>query len=392
MSSAHEDIRQHSTTGSSRGRLLGLSWSHFLNDGSANYLPGILPAVLISLHQPVHMAGVLMGALLIGQALQPLMGWIADRLGGRSLIAIGLLGSSVGGALLGLTNQMWLFIGLLLLIGVGNALFHPQALASVRSLVQTQHGLNTSLFLVGGELGRGVWPTVASFVVEHFGLPGLWVFIIPALITVPFVFRWAPHLPAKRSHGNPIHWNEHRVPLTMLVGYAGLKSFMTYGMVTLVPLLWSFHGGSLTAGASIITAMLVVGVIGNLGGGHLADRFGRRPILLLSVLIAAVLVPAVVYATGIWIWIFAALLGMALFLSASTTVLVGQDIFPENRSLGSGIALGFANGVGALLVFIIGFWINASDIYTVFWIVACAGILSALFALGVPKHLARNQG
>ncbi|MCF8563239.1 MFS transporter [Alicyclobacillus tolerans] len=380
--------RAHSVeTRSHMGGLFGLSWSHFLNDGSANYLPGILPAVLISLHEPVRMAGVLMAALLIGQALQPLMGFIADRLGGRALIMLGLLGSTAGGALLGTTHYLWVFIGLLLLIGLGNAMFHPQALAAVRSRATQRQGLMLSLFLIGGELGRGVWPTATSFVVVHYGLPSLWMFVFPALITIPFIPKWAPRLPAKRATGNRIHWASHLRPLAMLVGFGSIRSLITYGLVTFIPIMWHLEGGSLVAGASIITTLLAVGVIGNLGGGHLVDRMGRRPVLLLSAILTSVLIPGVIYARGPWLWVIAGLLGISVFLSASTTILIGQDIFPENRSMGSGIALGLTNGIGAMLVLLIGFWVNNTNILTVFWIFAAAGLLSISFLFGFSKEL-----
>lgn len=43
-------------------RLTGMSWAHFLNDGAANYLPGVLPAILISLNLSVALAGTIMAA------------------------------------------------------------------------------------------------------------------------------------------------------------------------------------------------------------------------------------------------------------------------------------------------------------------------------------------
>src|SRR5579872_667680 len=83
------------------GKLVGMSWAHLLNDGAANYLPGILPALLVNLHQPVSMAGAFMGALIIVQSLQPLTGHIADRMGGKALVLAGFTLSVTGGALLG---------------------------------------------------------------------------------------------------------------------------------------------------------------------------------------------------------------------------------------------------------------------------------------------------
>ena len=148
-------------------RLLGLSWLHFLNDGSANYLPGVLPAVLLALHQNTAMAGTVMSALLIGQALQVVSGWFADYIGGRLFILAGVLGSNIAAMMIGLAPSMWALIPALVLIGVSNALFHPQALAGARRLSGQRLGLGMSLFLVGGELGRGIWPLVASLVVVY---------------------------------------------------------------------------------------------------------------------------------------------------------------------------------------------------------------------------------
>ena len=369
------------------GRLLGLTWVHFLNDGASNYLPGVLPIVLTSLHQPVRMAGALMAALSIGQATQPLMGWLADRIGGRTFIVAGLLASSLGGALLARAPSLATLLVFLVLIGLGSAAFHPQALAAVRTVAPVRKGLLTSAFLVGGELGRGVWPTVASLIGTWFGLHSLWVVAVPALVSVPFLWRWAPALPARPAQAAPLGLRQQAFPLTLLVGYRAARALVTFGLVTFVPILWHLRGGSLIGGASIVTTMLVVGVIGNLGGGHLTDRFGRRPILVLSAVAMALLIVPLALAHGFWVWLFAGLTGVAMFLSASATVLIGQDMFPGNRSLGSGIAMGFANGIGAILVLVLGLWVNASTLLPAFWVLVGVGVASGLMALAFPRHL-----
>jgi FSR family fosmidomycin resistance protein-like MFS transporter len=102
----------------------------------------------------------------------------------------------------------------------------------------------------------------------------------------------------------------------------------------------------------------------------------------------AILIVPVAYLPSPWVWIVAGLLGIAVFFTNSTTMLAGQDIFPENRSMGSGIALGFANGLGALLVFIIGFGAG-SHLLVVFWILGALSLASTLLTLTLPttdKH------
>ncbi len=379
---------QPAAPGNIRGRLIGLSWAHLLTDGSANYLPGVLPAVLVSLDEPVSMAGVLIAALAIGQALQPVVGWVADRIGGNTLTVAGLLLASVGGGLLGLANATWLLIVLLLLIGIGGALFHPQALVGVRGMVGRRQGFLTAVFLVGGELGRGLWPTAASLVTANLGLASLWIVAVPGVLTVPLLARVAPKLPVVPRSGRAIRWAEHARPLAALVGYRCIRAFSIFALVTFIPIAWHLRGGSLVAGASIITTLTVVGVIGNLAGGYLADKLGRRPVLVVSALASAALIFPVTYLHGPGIWVGAAVLGIALFSGNSPTILIGQDTFPENRSMGSGIALGLANGVGALLVLVAGFWVSSSaDIVTVFWVLAGLLLISALITFTFPRRV-----
>ncbi|MGH3321009.1 MAG: MFS transporter [Streptosporangiaceae bacterium] len=374
------------------GRLIGLTWAHLLNDGAANYLPGVLPAVLVSLHEPVRMAGVLVASLTIGQALQPVVGWVADRVGGRSLVVLGLFLSSAGGGLLGFAHATWALIALLLLIGIGGALFHPQALAGVRSMLHGRQGFLTSVFLVGGELGRGIWPTLASLVVATFGLRSLWIIALPGLATVPVLARLAPRLPAGPRRGTAIRWSRHARPMALLIGYRSIRALTIYALATFIPIMWQIRGGTLIGGASIVTTVIVVGVIGNLWGGHLSDKVGRRPVLVASAIATSALIIPVVYLHGAWVWFAAGLLGIATFLTNSATTLVGQDIFPEHRSMGSGIAIGLANGIGALLVLLIGLFVSDSDIVPIFWVLACLGLGSAFMAFAFPKLLMRTGG
>ncbi|WP_298338176.1 MFS transporter [Ferrimicrobium sp.] len=372
-------------------RLVGMTWAHMVNDGAANYLPGVLPAILIDAHEPLSLAGSLVAALAIGQALQPLIGWFSDRVGGRTILITGFAMTSLGGALLGETHSMPVLITLLLLIGLGTSLFHPQALAGIRSITNGRRGLRTSFFLVGGELGRGLWPTLTSLVVAHLGLGYLWIVGIPGLVTVGLLFRWAPSLtPKAKSTVKPTQhtsWTRHLAPLSALIAYTGLRAFAIFGLVTFIPVLWHLRGESLVDGASVITTILAVGIVGNLGGGHLTDRFGKRFVLVSSALAVAVLIVPMVYVHGLATWFIAAILGCALFMTLSTTILIGQEILPENPSLGSGIALGLSNAIGAVLVLIVGLVIGTSAIHDAFYAMSAASLITVAVAFAFPKAL-----
>lgn len=366
-------------------RLSLLSWLHFLNDGSANYLPGVLPAVLLDLHEKSGLAGSLMAALLIGQAMQAPLGWLADRWGGKQFIIMGLLGSSVGGALIGWSSTIWMLIPVLFFIGMGNATFHPQALAAARSQAGSRGGLGLSFFLIGGELGRGLWPWIASVVVVYLGLHALWLLALPALLSIVLFSRSLPSMPTRNVLANRIDWKCHRGPLVRLIAVASLRALVIYGLVTYLPILWHEHGHSLTEGAALVTVLLGVGIIGNLGGGHLADVFPRRLVLMESLLGAGLLLGLFLVTSGFFQWVVLALQGILLFASLPLTVLIGQDIFPENRSLGSGLALGFSNGLAAAMLIAGGLIVDHFSIDLWFWVLVGCSFVAALLSLTLPK-------
>lgn len=344
-----------------RGAIALLSWAHFLNDGAANFLPGILPVLLAALAIPIGYAGVIMAILIAGQALQPLTGLLSDTWGGRAFLVAGLAGSSLGAAWVGWAHGKGALIAALVLIGVCNAGFHPPALAATRAYGGGSTGrpaagtLEVALFLVGGEIGRGVWPLAASVVVEAMGLGGLWVLALAAVVTLPWLWLRLRDIPRRPHAGGA--WRALlavRGPLGVLLAYSALRSAMIVGVSAFVPLWWEARGGRLVTGAALITTMLVVGIAGNFGAAVLAQRWGRRAVVAGGTLLSCVFLALFLFAAGAWLWILMAALGIALFATLPLTVLMGQDLLPRHHALGSGLALGFCNALGAAVVAALG--------------------------------------
>lgn len=364
------------------GSLWGLSWLHFLNDGAANFLPGILPLLLVSMHRSAALAGTLMAALLIGQGLQPLFGYWADRVGGRGLVGMGFLGTAGGMAAIGMTTHFAPLLLALVIIGVANSAFHPQALAAARSLEQAHHrkGAAVSVFLVGGELGRGLSPWLATLVVVGLGLAHLWILALVSLASLVTIYPTVPSLPARPYHAAPLTFRGKVGPLTALIGFAGLRAFVTYAVVTLFPFVWHARGGSVITGALLIAVIIVAGIIGNLSGPLLARRFGRPHLLTGAMLLSAILLALAIVLPWDIDWFVLALFGMALFVPMAVTVVIGQDLFPENRSLGAGLALGSANGLGALAMLGLGQCVRVWGLPVALWTVVGAALLAAVVA------------
>jgi FSR family fosmidomycin resistance protein-like MFS transporter len=85
-----------------------------------------------------------------------------------------------------------------------------------------------------------------------------------------------------------------------------------------------------------------------------------------------------------WTWIWLGLLGIALFAALPLSVLAGQDLFPGNRSLGSGISLGLSNGLAALALLGLDPLARAHGVDAVFWLLAAALVVAAIAVLALP--------
>jgi FSR family fosmidomycin resistance protein-like MFS transporter len=363
--------------------LVSLTWAHFLNDGAANFLPGVLPAILVALHIKLKWVGTVMAALLVCQALQPAFGWLGDWLGGRAFILVGVGAGAAAGALVGVAPSYWTLITVLVFLGVANAMFHPQAMACVRQVTERRFALSMSVFLVGGELGRAIWPLLAGLVVSRFGIAALWLLAVPAVLTLPLIARETPAVHRRVSWAQQCGSGARcdKAALFALVAYCTLHAMLLYSLSTFLPLLWKVEGGSLVGGATTVAVVLAVGNLGNLAGGYLADRLGRRRLVGAAAALSALLLGLFLLASHLERWLFLGVLGLAAFSTMPVRILIAQDILPDNHCLGSALALGFSNALGALAVVALGPMAARWGIDSVLWLNVA---LSAISVAAVP--------
>lgn len=325
-------------------------WGHLVNDGLSQYLPGILPLIAVQRHIPLFLLGSLMTAMLLGQMLQPFAGILSDAIGGRALALLGPVLAALSTIGVSFAHSYALIALSLFLAGLGSTIYHPQALTIARRMAGPGQGFAMSLFLVGGELGRALAPLAAGIVAASLGLAHIWLLGLLLVLTWPWLLRVVPSLPKRAPDRAPLTLRGHLGPALSLLSFTAFRAAAISSVVTLLPLIWQKDGGSLIAGASLVTTMIGIGIAGNLSGGLLRDRFGAQVVLWSSASVSAAALIVLVFSRGLWLWPILGVLGIAMFSTASVTMLIGQDIFHENPALGSGIALGLGNGIGALLI------------------------------------------
>ena len=136
----------------------------------------------------------------------------------------------------------------------------------------------------------------------------------------------------------------------LLVGVNGLVGALVGQERTLVPLLGErvFAVGSSVALMLFIVSFGLAKAAANLAAGYLADRIGRRNVLLLG-WVAAIPVPIALMLTSNWTWVIAAnvLLGVNQGLAWSSTVVMKIDLAGPRRR---GLAMGLNEFAGYLAV------------------------------------------
>ena len=127
----------------------------------------------------------------------------------------------------------------------------------------------------------------------------------------------------------------------LLVGVNGLVGALVGQERSLVPLLGSqvFGIRSATSGLAFVGAFGLTKAIANLAAGAAADRFGRKPVLIVGWLLALP-VPLMLMLAPAWSWVVAAnlLLGVSQGLCWSSTVIMKIDLAgPRRRGLAAGL-------------------------------------------------------
>src|SRR6476646_10628501 len=161
----------------------------------------------------------------------------------------------------------------------------------------------------------------------------------------------------------------------LLVGVSALVGGMVGQERAVVPLLATdvFGISTATAALAFLVAFGLAKAVTNLAAGALADRVGRKPVLVAGWLVGLP-VPVILILAPTWTWVVVAnlLLGVNQGMTWSTTVLMKIDLVgPRNR----GLALGLNEAAGYLAVAAVAFLTGA--------IAQSAGLRPAPFFLGL---------
>ena len=371
-----------------------MSLAHTLNDLYSNYLPQLLPFLVVTIPGfTATRAAILISAFTITSSLtQPLFGYFLDRKGKRWLLYIGTLWMGTMLSLTGIVHSYTLLVILAALAGLGTAVFHPQASTMVNDLSGNHKAVILSGFVAFGNIGFALGPLLLVPLFQFYGLHATIVTVIPGILVAILLLCFAP-----RNHAAPgvapefsqvIHSLKCAArELNAIIGVIAVRSLAYTGMLTMLPLYFKSQNLSNIEASHLVTIMLFSGAIGGVLGGFISDRYGRKRLIVSSLIISSPLFFTFFFTQGILRTIFLGLAGAALLSSFSVTVIAAQEAIPDNKALAAGLTMGFAGGIGGLAVILIGriadIWGLSSAILVLFLLPILAG-LTGLFLKSRP--------
>src|SRR4051812_16593919 len=240
-----------------------LSAGHCATDFANGALPALLPFMVARFRLSYTLAAVVMLASTASSSLvQPFFGAWSDRRGALWLLPAGVALAGIGIALAAASPAYWLVLLLVVVSGLGVAAYHPEGskFAAYASGLRRASGM--SLFSIGGNVGYGLGPFLAGFLLTSLGLRGGFLLMIPCLAVSLALLALRPHLGALApAHGTRVGGGGENRPraLALLLVVIAARSVAWFGLITFVPF-WEEHiGNGKTHGNHLLSLMLLTG-------------------------------------------------------------------------------------------------------------------------------------
>jgi len=369
-----------------------LSLAHMLNDMYSNYLPQMLPFLVAATSLSATRAAILVSAFTISSSfIQPIFGYFLDRQGKRWLVHVGTLWMAIMLSLTGLVTNYFLLVLLASLAGLGTAAFHPQASTMITVVSGERKAVLLSAFIAFGNIGFALSPLLLVPLFQTYGLRATVYTVIPGIFVALLLFFFAPKNNVLSGDAPTLtdvlrSLKNARTELLAITSVIAIRTLAYTGLLTILPLYFLAHNLSSIASSHLVFIMLFSGAIGGILGGYISDRYGRKLLIVISLVLATPLFYGFKHTEGTLSVVFLALAGASLLSSFSVTVVAAQEAIPNNKSLASGLAMGFAGGIGGLMVIVIG---RIADIYGLSTAISVLFFLP--FVAGITALLMKNR-
>lgn len=374
--------------------LLALSAAHCLNDLLQSVITAVYPMLKTDLGINFTQIGLItLVYQLAASIFQPVVGYVFDKRPFVWSLPAGMISTSVGIVLLAYSNSLAGVLLAVFMVGLGSATLHPEASRITSLAGHERRGFAQSVFQVGGNFGGSVGPLlVALIVAPHDRRYIMWFLVFAALCF------WAmrPICQWYRGYLNSLKQAERRkeshatLPLSRgmtifticviiilifskYIYMASLSSYYTFYLI-------DKFGVTVSQSQIFLFVFVVSTAAGTLVGGPVGDRYGRKPVIWVSILGTApfsLLMPHVNLPLTV---ILSFCAGFMLSSAFPAILLYAQELLPTKLGMISGLFFGFAFGVGGIASAVLGDFADRYGIEAIYNFCAYTPLLGIIAA------------
>lgn len=379
--------------------LFAISIVHLLNDTMQSTVSALFPILKESLSLSYSQIGWIAFAMNItASILQPIIGSYADIRPRPYILPAGVVFTLAGIVSLAMAPNFTTILLAVILMGIGSAIFHPESSRVAYLAAGGKRGLAQSIFQVGGNIGSSLGPIMTAVLFVPLGQFGVIWFAFAALAGIAiqyYVAGWykrmqaAPRPSSKRGAAGERKLQLSQFQIVSAIIILVFLVFSKYVYMSSITSFFSFYlidgfGVTVEHAQLFLFAFLFAAAAGTFFGGPLADRYGRRNMIWLSIFGTAPFSIMLPYADLFWSCILVACAGFVLSSAFSIIVVYAQELLPGNVGLVSGLFFGLAFGLGGLGSVVLGWIADATSIAYIMKLCAFLPLLGVL-AVFLPK-------
>lgn len=368
--------------------LFAVSFCHLLNDTIQSLIPALYPIFKESFSLSFTQIGLItLTFQMVASILQPVVGWWLDRRPWPYSLAAGVAFTFCGMLMLAWANSYLVLLISSALVGIGSAVFHPEASRMARAASGGKHGFAQSFFQVGGNAGSSFGPLLAVLVVSQVRL--LWVapVVLVSLAVLLWVGRWYErHLAALRVRPRSAGVQASRLSRRRIAGAIVvllLLIFSKYFYLVSLTNYYTFYliqefGVSVRASQMLLFVFLFSVAVGTFAGGPLGDHFGRKPVIWFSILGTAPFTLLLPHVSLVWTVMLTVVIGLVLASAFSVILVYAQEMLPGRVGMIAGLFFGFAFGMAGIGSAVLGWLADKTSIELVYHICAYLPLMGVL--------------
>ncbi|RWX78588.1 MFS transporter [Neorhizobium lilium] len=371
--------------------IFAVSLSHMLNDIMQSMIAAIYPMLKTNYALDFWQIGMLTLAFqCTASLLQPVIGIVTDKKPYPYSLPVGMGATFIGLFLLAGSHVYLMLVVAAALVGIGSAVFHPEASRVARLAAGGRYGFAQATFQVGGNFGQALGPLLAAFIIVPNGQGSVaWFsgFALLGIVILSFVARWyKQHMAANKGRKRAV--NAHALPKRTVQVALVVLAILTFSKNIYMAAIGSYYtffvierfGVSVQMSQIMLFVFLGATAVGTLVGGPIGDRFGSKVVIWISIVGVLPFTLAMPFANLPMTIVLSAIVGFVLASSFPAILVMAQELVPGRVGMIAGIFFGLAFGIAGIAAAVLGI---LADRYGIEFVYTICAFLPALGLLTV---------